>query len=159
MRVESVSRRSPSPETRARLSEAKRRWWAERTPEERRRQNGLLGKKLTAAERQKIRDGIAAAKHRRSPVGRMQAGGRLGASEHRRRWAEDAVYRNNFSAALSAAMTPERRADNGERMRQTQKIRFECGDCGRITNGGGLAKHQRATGHTTKRRIDHEDTR
>jgi hypothetical protein len=183
-----VSRRTLSPETRAKLSEAKRKWWATRTPEERRCQNGRLGVPHTDDARQKIGEATRRATQRKykcdgcnlistkASITRHQAAGthrgrtaqplapdilldrereggcRVGA-DRARLAATDPEFRSLISQAASESYTPERRADQADRMRALSKLHWRCGECGKESNAGGLARHQSATGHTGRTRV------
>lgn len=113
-------------------------------------QNGLLGKKLTAEEKRKISEGRKRARRR---VERMGEGGRWGQSRHAELLATDPEYSEKFRAALSAAMTPERRADNGDRMRELQRRRYRCDDCGYVSTASNVSRHHKKTGHTNRSMI------
>jgi rubredoxin len=89
----------------------------------------------------------------RDGIDRCRERGREGQTEHARRWSEDRAYREAVSSALSDAMTPERRADNAERMRELQRRRYECTDCGYVSTASNVARHQKKAGHTNRSKI------
>jgi transposase-like protein len=48
-------------------------------------------------------------------------------------------------------MTRERRADNAVRMRELQRRRYRCADCGYTSTASNVSRHQNKTNHRTGR--------
>jgi predicted RNA-binding Zn-ribbon protein involved in translation (DUF1610 family) len=138
-----------TPEARTKKAATMRERWAELTPAERR---DRLAPNLEVARRVRFECLECGRVMPAGPISRhLKASGHAG----KRRLAPVATSkRAKAQRRRWAAMTPdERREATADNIDAAAHARFTCDGCGRESNGSGIVRHQRATGHTGRTRV------